>query len=85
MGTSWVAVSINNITTRASRKMTSRKKYQHFRFYWGERCQALACGGARYLPSLIALFYNAVTRFQGGSDGNYYLSGLGMCSGDKIM
>ena len=32
MGTSWVAVSINNITTRASREMTSRKKYQHFRF-----------------------------------------------------
>ena len=31
MGTSWVAVSINNITTRASREMTSRKKYQHFR------------------------------------------------------
>ena len=30
MGTSWVAVSINNITTRASREMTSRKKYQHF-------------------------------------------------------
>ena len=24
MGTSWVAVSINNITTRASREMTSR-------------------------------------------------------------
>ena len=48
MGTSWVAVSINNIKTRASREMTSR-------FYWGERCQALACGGARYLPSLIAL------------------------------
>ena len=28
--------------------MTSRKK-------WGERCQALECGRARYLPSLIAL------------------------------
>ena len=30
-----------------------------FRYFWcqkcGERCQALACGGARYLPSLIAL------------------------------
>ena len=32
MGTSWVAVSINNITTRASREITSRKKYQNFRF-----------------------------------------------------
>ena len=32
MGTSWVAVSINNITTRASREMTSRKKYQNLRF-----------------------------------------------------
>ena len=27
MGTSWVAVSINNIKTRASREMTSRKQY----------------------------------------------------------
>ena len=32
MGTSWVAVSINNIATRASREMTSHKKYQHFLF-----------------------------------------------------
>ena len=47
-GTSWVALSIKNIKTRASREMTSRER-------WGERCQALACGGARYLPSLIAL------------------------------
>ena len=31
------------------------KKYQNFLFLWGERCQALACGGARYLPSLMAL------------------------------
>ena len=29
MGTSWVAVSINNITTRASREITSRK---HIKF-----------------------------------------------------
>ena len=32
MGTSWVAVSINNITTRASREMTSRKKYTKIDF-----------------------------------------------------
>ena len=32
MGTSWVAVSINNITTRASREMTSRKNIKHFDF-----------------------------------------------------
>ena len=38
MGTSWVAVSINNIKT-------------------------LACGGARYLPSLIALFDIAIRLF----------------------
>ena len=48
MGTSCVALSIKNIKTGASREMTSRKK-------WGERCQALECGRARYLPSLIAL------------------------------
>ena len=32
MGTSWVAVSINNITTRASREMTSRKNIKMFDF-----------------------------------------------------
>ena len=32
MGTSWVAVSINNITTRASREMTSRKNIKIFYF-----------------------------------------------------
>ena len=48
MGTSCVALSIKNIKTRASREMTSQQK-------WGERCQALECGRARYLLSLIAL------------------------------
>ena len=32
MGTSWVAVSINNITTRASREMTSRNNIKIFDF-----------------------------------------------------
>ena len=32
LGTSWVAVSINNITTRASREMTSRKNIKIFDF-----------------------------------------------------
>ena len=32
MGTSWVAVSINNITTRASREITSRKNINIFDF-----------------------------------------------------
>ena len=32
MGTSWVAVSINNITTQASREMTSRKNIKMFDF-----------------------------------------------------
>ena len=32
MGTSWVAVSINNITTRSSREMTSRKNLKIFDF-----------------------------------------------------
>ena len=67
MGTSWVAVSINNIKTRASREMTSRKNIKKILFKWGERCQALAWGGARYLPSLIALlnhyFYQSSFNF----------------------
>ena len=33
MGTSWVAVSINNIETRASSEMTSRKNIKMFDFY----------------------------------------------------
>ena len=32
MGTSWVAVSINNIKTRASREMTSQKNIKIFYF-----------------------------------------------------
>ena len=32
MGTSWVAVSNNNITTRASREMKSRKNIKFFDF-----------------------------------------------------
>ena len=32
MGTSWVAVSISNITTRASREMTSRTNIKIFDF-----------------------------------------------------
>ena len=32
MGTSWVAVSINNKITRASREMTSRKNIKSFDF-----------------------------------------------------
>ena len=32
MGTSWVAVSINNITTRASTEMTLRKNIKNFDF-----------------------------------------------------
>ena len=55
MGTSWVAVSINNIKTRASSEMTSQK-ISKFSILMGWTCQVLACGGARYLPSLIALF-----------------------------
>ena len=35
MGTSWVAVSINNITTRASREMTSRKNIKIFFYFNG--------------------------------------------------
>ena len=54
-GTSWVAVSINNIKTRASREMTSCKNIKIFDFNGVNVAKPLACGGARYLPSLIAL------------------------------
>ena len=41
------------------------KKDQNFIFEWGggERCQALECGRARYLPSLIDLFNNVFITF----------------------
>ena len=32
IGTSWIAASINNITTRASREITSRKNIKFFDF-----------------------------------------------------
>ena len=35
------------------------KKYQNFLFEWGEYCQALECGRARYLRSRIALLFVA--------------------------
>ena len=35
MGTSWVALSIKNIKTRARREITSRKKYYNFRILMG--------------------------------------------------
>ena len=42
-------------------------KYQNFLLEWGERCQAEACGGARYLPSLIALFVLVISHYAEGS------------------
>ena len=36
MGTSWVALSIKNIKTRASREMTSRKNIKMFYFNLGD-------------------------------------------------
>ena len=36
MGTSWVALAITNIKTRASREMTSRKNIQIFDFNGGD-------------------------------------------------
>ena len=58
MGTSWVALSIKNSKTQASREMTRRKQYQFVFIVMGGifSCQALECGRARYFPSLVALF-----------------------------
>ena len=56
MGTSWVAVSINNIKTRTSREMTSRKNIKILEFNGVNVAKHWHCGGVRYLPSLIALF-----------------------------
>ena len=50
MGTSWVTLSIKNIKTRASREMASRKNINIiFNLNRVNGCQALACGGARYI------------------------------------
>ena len=57
MGTSWVAVSINNIKTRASREMTSRKKISTFSILMGWTLPSTGMWRARYLPSLIALLW----------------------------
>ena len=54
MGTSWLAVSINNIKTRASSEMTSRKNIKIFDFN-GVNVSKHWHVAARYLPSLIAL------------------------------
>ena len=52
MGTSWVAVSINNITTRASRR---HEKISKFSILMGWTLPSTGMWRARYLPSLIAL------------------------------
>ena len=59
MGTSWAAVSIINITTRASREMTSRKNIQFF-YVNGVNVAKHWHVAARYLPSLIALLFDVV-------------------------
>ena len=56
MGTSWVAVSINNITTRASKEMTSRKNIKIFDFNGVNVAKHWHVAG-EYLPSLIALLF----------------------------
>ena len=56
MATSWVALSIKNIKTQASREMTSRKNIKMFDFNGVNVAKHSHVAGARYLPSLIALF-----------------------------
>ena len=58
-GTSWVAVSINNIKTRASREMTSRKNIKIFDFNGVNVAKHWHVAG-EVLPSLIALLPNAL-------------------------
>ena len=53
MGTSCVALSIKNIKNSSEQRNDVTKKMGGG---GGGRCQALVCGRARYLPSLIALF-----------------------------
>ena len=60
MGTSCVAVSINNIKTEASREMTSRKNIKMFDFNGGGMLPSTGMWRARYLPSLIALFIHCI-------------------------
>ena len=62
MGTSWVAVSINNIKTRASREMTSRKNIKIFYFNGVNVAKHWHVAWARYLPSLIAPMYTDLGR-----------------------
>ena len=61
MGTSWVAISIKNIKTRASREMTSRKNIKMVDFNGVNIAKPWHVSGARYLPSLIALFVLVIT------------------------
>ena len=65
MGTSWVAVSINNITTRASREMTSRKNIKIFHFngvnvakHWHVAGEVFAISDC--LVSIVMAFYSTV-------------------------
>ena len=70
MGTSWVAVSINNITTRASREMTSRKNIKIFDFngvnvakHWHVAGEVFAISDCLVLDlGLYTYLYNGVVK-----------------------
>ena len=68
MGTSCVALSIKNIKNSSEQRNDVTKKMGG----GGGRCQALECGRARYLPSLIALLLlcHCVVKI---TNMNYYL------------
>ena len=79
MGTSWVAVSINNITTRASREITSRKNIKFFDFngvnvakHWHVAGEVFAISDCLVLMFDTSLIY-ILTTGGGGGGGVFWM------------
>ena len=79
MGTSWVAVSINNITTRASREMTSRNNITIFDFNGVNVAKHGHVAGEVFAISYCLV--NNVIRLSRSSNIVYNLSSIQVISG----
>ena len=81
MGTSWVAVSINNIKTRASREMTSRKNINIFDFngvnvakHWHVAGEVFAISDCLVIYCIGPWVYEILLQvFRGGGGGFFWV------------
>ena len=84
MGTSWVAVSINNITTRASREMTSQKNITIFYFNGVNIAKHWHVAGEVFAISDCLVHYVAVYLMIPPSGNDVFVGPFELCAFYKI-